>query len=508
MFRKRVWIAALMLALLAAVVVVSGVQLAGGPVERLTNGDFESGFYWAPVGQVGLGWQWFHNAGAATYGYYDETWAPVVYDGQHGQLIEINTYGRGGSDADRYAGIYQTVAVVPGKTYELTLHGMLRALADDPERTDYGYRVQYGVDYDGGTDWTQVQEWVEVPWDTVYPRLDPGGIESYSANITATGPRLTLFLRVWKKWGTAGRELNFNLDGISLKGAMPSDTGAPTVQFTAPDYPVAGWRYPLTVEAENGVGITRIALYDDGEPVGEVTFDAGLLTASHEFTWQPADAGTHTLKAVVEDVAGATAAHQVTVAVGQEGQFLVNGDFEGGFAPGPWGEVGAGWTAFTNGGQTTYGFYDETWPPVIYEGDHAQLIEVDTFHLGSADPDRYAGIYQTVDGLTVGATYKLSLHGMLRLLSNGGEEGDYSYVVQWGYDPGGGTDWTAVDNWTDLPWNTLYPRLEPGEMSAYTASFQAPSPRITLFLRVWKKWATTDRELDWNLDAITLKGYR
>ncbi len=80
---------------------------------------------------MGNGWKWFNNGGQATYGYYDETWAPVIDDGQHSQLLEVNTFCRGGSDADCYSGIYQTVAVTPGETYELSMYGMLRALADD-----------------------------------------------------------------------------------------------------------------------------------------------------------------------------------------------------------------------------------------------------------------------------------------------------------------------------------------------------------------------------------------
>ena len=136
MNRKRVLISALVLALLAGAITVAGIQFAGGATERLTNGSFESGFYATPAGFVGEGWHWFHNGGQADYGFYDETWAPVIHDGLHSQMIEISTFGRTGSDADRYAGIYQTVAVVPGQSYELSLTGMLRALERRPVETD------------------------------------------------------------------------------------------------------------------------------------------------------------------------------------------------------------------------------------------------------------------------------------------------------------------------------------------------------------------------------------
>ena len=508
MNRRRIGMIALLLALGAAIATLPGIQLAGTPVERLTNGNFEEGFYSTPVGFVGNGWHWFHNGGHIEYGFYDETWAPLIYDGKHGQMIELDTVGQAGSEADRYAGIYQTVAVVPGERYELSLHGMLRALEEDPDREGYHYRVQVGVDYEGGSDWTRVEDWIELPWDTVYPRLSPGTLNSYTTTLTASGGQMTLFVRVWKKWGTAGRELDVNLDAISLKGAMPADTDRPSVSLTAPDFPVAGWNYTIPVSGSNGVGITRLELYDGNTLLGRVEHAVGLLALSHNFAWKPETAGPHTLKAVACDAGGAKGTVQVTVQVGEEGQFLTNGDFEGGFAPIRLGMVGKGWGWFYNDAQAGYGFYDETWPPAVQQGRHSQMIEINTLGRSRSDPDRYAGIYQTVEGLTVGATYKLSLYGLVRALANDEDLVGYNYRVQWGYDPGGGTDWQTVDNWVEIPWNQVYPRLDPGTFSAYSGEFQAPTTQITLFIRVWKKWATVGRELDVNLDNIRLSGYK
>jgi hypothetical protein len=507
MNRRRAASGALFLALIAAVIVLPGVQLAGGPVERLVNGSFESGFDSTPLGDVGSGWHRFHNDGEAEYGYGDDTWEPVVYDGEHSQLIEINTSCHGGSGSDRYSGIYQTVAVVPGETYELSLRGMLRALEDDPDRSSYAYRVQYGIDYDGGTDWTEIDDWTEIPWDTVYPRLSPGPMESYSTSVGATGPRLTLFLRVWKKWSNGCSELLVNLDAVSLQGAMPADSSGPSVGFVAPGYPAAGWSYSLDVESSNGTGITKLELFDGSELVGSVEHGVGALSLSQAFPWKPDAPGTHILMAVAHDVSGAKASHQVTVKVGQAAQFLVNGDFEGGFAMSPFGEVGNGWGWFNNAGAAGYGYYDETWTPVVHAGQHSQLIEINSMDRAYADPDRYSGIYQTVDGLTPGATYELSMYGMLRALSDDADRLGSGYRVQWGFDPNGGTDWTVVGNWVDVPWDEVYPRLEPGSMQGYEVAFEAPSSQITLYIRAWKKWSTVDRELDVNLDSISLEGY-
>jgi hypothetical protein len=528
MQRKRTLFLSMVLALLTAALAMPGIQLAGGSSERLANGSFEEGFYATPVGFVGNHWKWFHNGGRATYGFYDETWSPVIYDGKHSALIEINTYNQAGSDPDRYAGIYQTVAVVPGETYELSLHGMLRALEDDPDRQGYNYRVQYGLDYDGGDNWRAVTEWYELPWNEVHPRLLPGSMESFSTSIKATSNRLTLYIRVWKKWGTAMRELDVNVDAISLKGAMPGDLdqgkakpdtsgddGAAmdagpglSVWFEPPAYPVQDWTYTITVDASNDVGITKLQMFNDKTKLGEITYEVGPLSVSHDFEWTPEKNGKQKLSAIAYDAGGAAVKHKVQLVVGKKGHFLENGDFENGFYATAFGEVGNAWGSFNNGGPASYGFYNETWPPVIENGEHSQLIEINTFGRSGSEPDRYAGIYQRIEGLTAGATYKLSFHGMLRALAEDEDLEGYNYRVQWGYTTDGSTSWREVDNWAEVPWDDVYPRTDPGDMQNYTTYMEAPSKEITLFIRAWKKWGTAMKELDFNVDNVKLVGYK
>ena len=95
--------------------------------------------------------------------------------------------------------------------------------AEDPFR----YRVQWGYTTDGSTDWTTVTNWVELPWDKIDNRLSPTGMESYSTSFVAPSPTMTIFFRVWKKWGTPGRELDVNLDAISLFGPGPKHPPMP-----------------------------------------------------------------------------------------------------------------------------------------------------------------------------------------------------------------------------------------------------------------------------------------
>jgi len=154
----------------------------------------------------------------------------VVYDGEHSQLLEINTFCRGASQPNRYAGIYQTLSVTAGTTYELCMHGLLRSLPGDPDPASWGYTPQVGIDQTGGTDWSAltVDDWTDVPWDTVHPRTAPPGLDpdltadekmdSFCMDVTAESDSLTLFVRLWKKWPTNNREVLLNLDGITFEG--------------------------------------------------------------------------------------------------------------------------------------------------------------------------------------------------------------------------------------------------------------------------------------------------
>ena len=430
--RRRVWALAALFALLLSVSLVASSPLATVDAELLSNGDFEDGFtYQDGCGMVGNGWQCFTNGGAAAYGFYDEMWAPVVWDGEHSQLIEINTKEIGG-DPDRYAGIFQTVDVIVGETYDFAIRGLLRA--DDGGSDPWRYRVQVGFDHRGGNDWTAVTDWTELPWDDYYSRTSPGSFDEYSTQVKAQGHKLTVFVRVWKKWGDWYRELDVNLDGISLVGAAPVVCFEPCVE-------------PCEVEKPK----------PEPKPEPEITCAGPNL--------------------------------------------LANGNFEGGFMNG----VGKGWSNFDNGGAATYGFYDDMWDPVVAGGEHSQLIEINTYCRGASDPDRYAGIYQTVCGLWPGATYELSLYGMMRQGERGWDGDPYRYRVQWGYTTDGSSDWTKVSNWQEIPWDDIYPRTAPGAMAPFSVRFAAPSSKITLFFRAWKKWGNSYEELDVNLDEISLR---
>jgi hypothetical protein len=191
-------------------------------------------------------------------------------------------------------------------------------------------------------------------------------------------------------------------------------------------------------------------------------------------------------------------------------EVLVNGRFESGFVSQPhcrWRsdlyatDVGAGWNCFTNQGAARYGFYADTWPAVVADGGYSQLIEINTWGLPSGENDRYAGIYQIIP-TTAGAAYRFSMRGMIRSTNLDGDP--WRYRVQVGYLPGVNEDWRDVENWTDVNWDKVYLRTEPGVFSDYQTTIRPVSDQITLFIRVWKKWGLTNEELDVNLDTISL----
>ena len=212
---KRRW-PILSLMVLLSLLTLSATSLAEYP-DLIKNGGFEEGF----ANGVGNHWHAFHNGGLANFGFHMDDWDRVVWDGEYSQLIEISTKAYGGSERDRYAGIYQVVDVVPKARYEFNFRGMARSTEGNEGESKYGYRIQLGLDYDGGTDWQAVTDWIEMPWPE-YPRMEPSYWKNHFEVIHPTSDKLTIFIRCWKKFGTARQEGDFNIDGVTLTGRAPS----------------------------------------------------------------------------------------------------------------------------------------------------------------------------------------------------------------------------------------------------------------------------------------------
>lgn len=212
----------------------------------LRNGSFEQGFVeQAGCGVIGVGWHCFTNDGETNYGFFDDPLAATAADGQHSQLIELSTVEQGFANPDRFAGIYQTVSVDCPAVYQINLRGMIRtSTKNDSFRDPWRYRVQIGWTFGSTTAWQAVTNWTDVGWDTYGYQLAPTSLNSYQAKLITQAPYITIFVRVWKKWGEIGETLAVNLDSISLTRSNNSGailpTLAPTPIPTAPPLKLIG----------------------------------------------------------------------------------------------------------------------------------------------------------------------------------------------------------------------------------------------------------------------------
>ncbi len=206
----------------------------------ILNGDFEQN----PTSSVATYWQPYDN-GQSHFGWYDEKWAEAVHSGQHSQLLEIFQV----QAPERVIGIHQTVNVVPGMVYSLTMFAMMRTDAPVELRNKGQYSMEWGIDYSGQGKYHLVQTWIPM---TLTEQLRIGSntvsndepprlvFELITGTIsTANSSRITLFIR-GVQHEMSGTEVNFNIDDVSLLGPYPpppTPTVTPTASPTFPPLP-------------------------------------------------------------------------------------------------------------------------------------------------------------------------------------------------------------------------------------------------------------------------------
>jgi len=436
-FSRRTVFMALTVAL--ALMLVTGIvsTLAGSLTndELLKNGDFEQGFQAVEnCGMVGVDWGCFNTGGIGGYGFYDDQWDRVVATGNHAQLIEINTKQEGG-DQNRTAGIYQVVGVVPGETYKLSLKGMIRANDVGSGGDPWRYVMLVGFNQSGDVQWADAQV-QPVDVGPIQDRVNPGGYYNVTLNVTAQSDKLTIFIAGRMKWGDWYKEVNFDIDSVSLKGPSPTVEPTPTQPAVTEPTP--------TAETE---------LVCDGP------------------------------------------------------NLLLNNGFESGFdADG----TAKKWGKFNNGGRANYGYYDDQWGPVVAEGNHAQLLEINTRNRMPTDPERWIGIHQRVSNLQVGATYQLSLKAMIREAVDHSDEDAWRYEVYWGLnnDAGKISQTTDLETLAGIPVSDIWLRTAPGSYTSFSTTFNAPTSELRLYLLGLMKWARSDREVNFDFDAVELRQCR
>jgi hypothetical protein len=188
--------------------------------DLVVNGGFEGGFQ--PEFGIGYGWGAFSNGNAVVAWQQEDT----TVDGQFAQRMEI----KDALENDRYVGVYQTVSVVPGQQYKLSLKGRIQSDEGQVSASDYGYRLQYAVDYDGDTAWELVDSgaWQELPWDE-FPLDANNPLATFDTTLTAQTDEFTLFVRGRKKWTNNGTGV-FILDDIQIVGQAPAGFQSPVSQ--------------------------------------------------------------------------------------------------------------------------------------------------------------------------------------------------------------------------------------------------------------------------------------
>ena len=298
--------------------------------------------------------------------------------------------------------------------------------------------------------------------------------------------------------------LRFDLDRAHTVAQLRIRTGIPDGVWDEGRGVYDTFRRPKTVAIALSDGLTQTVTLEDMPGDWQMVPLPNTPTSSIRLSFLDSYPGTGRADAFL----GVGRIQLIGVDAGSAGEpgdctgpnLLLNGDLEEGFD----GQgIALGWKGFSSGEGAAYAFAGDLWSPAVYQGETSQLVAMSTYAL-PARADRSAGIYQKVTGLEPGAEYELSLAGLLREEAPHPGEDPYRYRVQWALAKGN-ADWTQVADWRDVSWDTLGLRTEPGAFSTHTTRLFAPSKSATLLIRAWKKWATSNRELDLNLDAISLR---
>jgi LPXTG-motif cell wall-anchored protein len=202
------------------------------------NGSFEEGFDEQGVAQ---GWTAFTtSAENAVYAWGDDTDDQHVSHGEHAQRMRI----MGPGEIDQVMGLYQTVEVVPGEVYTLSLHGLIRASTYRKNNNLFAFRLQYAVVDGDAVDWRSIgyDDWTDPGWNDVALDARWPEINAYTVPITAQSDKVTLYIRGWSKWALFQSEASFYVDGVFLKGPDPSGEAiaAPAVSAQAVEAPAVG----------------------------------------------------------------------------------------------------------------------------------------------------------------------------------------------------------------------------------------------------------------------------
>lgn len=183
------------------------------------------------------------------------------------------------------------------------------------------------------------------------------------------------------------------------------------------------------------------------------------------------------------------------------GNVIKNGSFEDGFDEQG---VALDWTPFSNG-DAVFVWADELQPTYVSHDLHAQRMQI----MGPGQPDRFIGIYQTVD-VVAGETYTLALHGLIRSSTAKDDSGPFGHRMQWAIFEGVQTNWYEANqdwaSWTDPGWNDVKLDAKNPAINAFVQQITPETDQITLYIRGWTKWPILGSEAMFYVDGVSLEG--
>ncbi|MCB0177968.1 MAG: hypothetical protein KDI62_07050 [Anaerolineae bacterium] len=216
---------------------------------------------------------------------------------------------------------------------------------------------------------------------------------------------------------------------------------------------------------------------------------------------------------------------------------IVNGNFESGFyavpqlgfEPPDIGNVPKGWFWYKNQAYGKYTIFNNQTlglecpyasdaPPPPVENDpvfgpipgvtNESTTSALGLHIQSTDQqDARIGVYQVVDGLTPGQTYRFSMSGTLQIQSGAttlqpddpkAPEEAQNHTIELYFDQTGNTDWKAIphEKWTLVEWpeeklefKVSKDNEDLADIQSYQTFITAQSDKMTVFMTLWRKWA-------------------
>ncbi|MBN1218280.1 MAG: hypothetical protein JXM69_05090 [Anaerolineae bacterium] len=189
---------------------------------------------------------------------------------------------------------------------------------------------------------------------------------------------------------------------------------------------------------------------------------------------------------------------------------IKNGGFEEWEGENPHEGLARYWQGYHNG-QAFFGFYNETWPEAVLNGEHAQLMEINQVEANILD--RVIAIYQTVN-VNPNSQYNLHIRAIMRSQAPAADRNKNEVEMHWGVDFSGEGDYDNVKEWHLMPLTEQYrlgssgkyPEDIPLYYQVITGTVSTgDSSKVSLFIRGLKKFPT-GTEVNFDLDDVSLVG--